>query len=110
MNAGTTPGISSEEKGAAWRAILIFLILTIESASAQEAGGTTITLAPLMLVWFGFADFPKILLTALGLTLLAGCAVGPDYQRPATESPDAFRRAAFTQREEAWRRASPWVL
>ncbi|HRX37328.1 MAG TPA: CPBP family intramembrane metalloprotease, partial [Aestuariivirga sp.] len=29
MNAGTTPGISSEEKGAAWRAILIFLILTM---------------------------------------------------------------------------------
>lgn len=27
---------------------MIFLILTIESASAQEAGGTTITLAPLI--------------------------------------------------------------
>src|SRR5580765_1863750 len=26
--------------------------------------------------------------------LLAGCAVGPDYKRPAVEAPDAFRRAA----------------
>lgn len=32
--------------------------------------------------------------TSLGLTLvLAGCAVGPDYQRPATEAPAAFRGA-----------------
>jgi multidrug efflux system outer membrane protein len=29
-----------------------------------------------------------------GLVLLAGCAAGPDYQRPAVDSPGAFRRAA----------------
>ena len=28
------------------------------------------------------------------LALLAGCAVGPDYKRPASDTPDAFRRAA----------------
>lgn len=31
---------------------------------------------------------------ALSLALLAGCAVGPDYKRPAVESPSGFRRAA----------------
>jgi len=31
---------------------------------------------------------------ALALSLLAGCAVGPDYNRPAVESPGAFRTAA----------------
>jgi multidrug efflux system outer membrane protein len=32
-------------------------------------------------------------LVGLGVAL-AGCAVGPDYKRPAVESPNAFRRAA----------------
>jgi multidrug efflux system outer membrane protein len=29
-----------------------------------------------------------------GAVLLAGCAVGPNYKRPAMDSPDAFRRSA----------------
>lgn len=30
---------------------------------------------------------------AVALVVLAGCAVGPDYKRPATDVPDTFRRA-----------------
>ena len=33
-----------------------------------------------------------------------------DLDRRVQHAVHAFRRAAFTQREEAWRRASPWVL
>jgi hypothetical protein len=43
--------------------------------------------------------------TATGL-ILHGCAVGPDYQPPAIESPSAFREDAN------WKRASPdehWI-
>lgn len=33
----------------------------------------------------------------IGLALLAGCAVGPDYQRPAVDTPSAFRPAESDQ-------------
>lgn len=33
-------------------------------------------------------------IVCLGIALLAGCAVGPDYKRPTVDSPDTFRRAA----------------
>ena len=38
---------------------------------------------------------------SLALVLLAGCAVGPDYKRPALEAPAAFKEAA------GWKQASP---
>ncbi|SFM95682.1 outer membrane protein, multidrug efflux system [Formivibrio citricus] len=34
---------------------------------------------------------PLLLPASLSLLLLAGCAVGPDYQRPVVELPDAYR-------------------
>lgn len=39
---------------------------------------------------------PRHSFAAIGiaLSLLAGCAVGPNYKRPAVDSPDAFRRSA----------------
>jgi multidrug efflux system outer membrane protein len=37
---------------------------------------------------------PCFPLLSLALALLAGCAVGPDYQRPAVDAPGTFRRAA----------------
>ena len=37
----------------------------------------------------------------LSLLLLAGCAVGPDYQRPAMETPSAYKEA------EGWKQAEP---
>ena len=36
----------------------------------------------------------RFLATTLGALLLAGCAVGPDYKRPAVEAPAAFRDQA----------------
>lgn len=36
----------------------------------------------------------KMFVTACALSLLAGCAVGPDYQTPATPEPEAFVAAA----------------
>ena len=33
------------------------------------------------------------LLTSAALALLAGCMVGPNYQRPAVALPDQFRNA-----------------
>ena len=37
----------------------------------------------------------------LSLLLLAGCAVGPDYKRPAVETPNAYKEA------EGWKQAEP---
>ena len=41
------------------------------------------------------------------MTLVAGCAVGPDYQRPALEIPEQYRRAAGRQdpAPPGWKRA-----
>ncbi len=36
----------------------------------------------------------NILCAAIGATLLGGCAIGPDYQRPAIETPVAFKESA----------------
>src|SRR5574340_1837230 len=36
-------------------------------------------------------DMRKIRATALVFLILGGCAVGPDYQRPAVETPQAWR-------------------
>jgi uncharacterized lipoprotein YajG len=33
----------------------------------------------------------KTLVTAAALVLLAGCAAGPDYRKPDTPEPEAFR-------------------
>jgi multidrug efflux system outer membrane protein len=38
--------------------------------------------------------FPGLALPLILITTLAGCAVGPDYERPAVESPSAYRTAA----------------
>jgi len=34
------------------------------------------------------------LLASVGVAMLAGCAVGPNYKRPAVDTPEAYRRAA----------------
>jgi NodT family efflux transporter outer membrane factor (OMF) lipoprotein len=51
----------------------------------------------------------KILVAALAaLVLLAGCNVGPDYHRPAVETPAAFKeQAPATPSTNAWKRAQP---
>ncbi|WP_306119792.1 MULTISPECIES: ABC transporter permease [unclassified Roseitalea] len=59
--AGAVPGLVLGYMIARWRLceqLLYPLVVFIQ-------GLPKITLAPLMLVWFGFSDFPKILLTAL---------------------------------------------
>lgn len=38
--------------------------------------------------------YPCLLLALLGLLLIGGCAVGPDYQMPESHLPDAWQRAA----------------
>lgn len=40
------------------------------------------------------APFAVSSVFAVILTVVAGCAVGPDYKRPMVDSPDTFRRAA----------------
>ncbi len=37
---------------------------------------------------------PAFVATAFWLTLLGGCAVGPNYERPSVDTPAGFRRAA----------------
>ena len=37
---------------------------------------------------------PRLAVAGLAAALLAGCAVGPDYKRPASDTPGAFRRSA----------------
>ena len=37
---------------------------------------------------------PLVALVGLGLLVLAGCAVGPDYKRPALDAPAAYRTSA----------------
>src|SRR5215510_15028717 len=37
--------------------------------------------------------FDRLALPGLLLILLAGCAVGPDYKRPAADAPATYRRA-----------------
>jgi len=59
--AGSLPGIVLAYLIAKWRLaeqILFPLVIFIQ-------GLPKVTLAPLMLVWFGFSDVPKVLLTAL---------------------------------------------
>jgi outer membrane protein, multidrug efflux system len=43
---------------------------------------------------FGFRISRELAGLSLLLAALAGCAVGPDYQRPAVETPGEYRRAA----------------
>ena len=51
-------------------------------------------------------DFkPAIIAVALGTTLLASCAVGPDYERPETPMPAQYK-AAIAQ-DNAWKVATP---
>lgn len=39
---------------------------------------------------------------------LAGCAVGPEYQRPATDVPDAFKEASMSpEAAKLWKQAQP---
>ncbi|MDP3537797.1 MAG: efflux transporter outer membrane subunit [Azonexus sp.] len=38
---------------------------------------------------------------AISATLMAGCAVGPDYQRPATDLPESYRSAAKASADKA---------
>lgn len=45
--------------------------------------------------------FHALTLAALGLMLLGGCAVGPDYQRPEVGLPGQFRRAATDTNAQA---------
>ena len=35
-----------------------------------------------------------LLIPLAGLALIAGCAVGPDYRRPAFQTTEAFKEAA----------------
>ena len=42
------------------------------------------------------------------LLVLAGCAVGPDYQRPAAATPAAYKEAALPASEAgSWKTAEP---
>lgn len=59
--AGAIPGIALGYVIARWR--LAERVLYPIAVFIQ--GLPKITLAPLMLIWFGFSDFPKVLLTAL---------------------------------------------
>ena len=43
----------------------------------------------------------KLFCAAIGATLLAGCAVGPDYKRPEVQTPAAFKESA------GWKIAEP---
>lgn len=50
----------------------------------------------------------NILLPILLAGLLAGCAVGPDYQRPSVELPGAFKEASLSpQAAQRWKAAQP---
>ncbi|WP_263264617.1 efflux transporter outer membrane subunit [Pseudomonas sp. RIT-PI-S] len=48
-----------------------------------------------------WAVYPRLLALACCAGWLAGCAVGPDYQRPAVATPAQFKQA------EGWRQAAP---
>ena len=48
-----------------------------------------------------FISSLRFSLTAAGLALLAACAVGPDYRRPAVATPSAYREAGD------WKAATP---
>ena len=54
-------------------------------------------------VYFHFTRFFSFALCALGL-FLAGCTVGPNYKRPNTDAPTAYRRLTA---EEAASPATP---
>jgi NodT family efflux transporter outer membrane factor (OMF) lipoprotein len=47
------------------------------------------------------APLPSYLSTGLALLVLAGCAVGPDYKRPATDAPATFKETGD------WKAAEP---
>ena len=49
---------------------------------------------------------PALLTSAAVLGLLTGCAVGPDYRKPAPETPPAFAEAAAAP-EAPWQAAAP---
>ena len=36
----------------------------------------------------------KLWCAVIGATLLGGCAIGPDYQRPSIETPGAFKETS----------------
>lgn len=49
-----------------------------------------------------------ITLTSALIALLAGCAVGPVYERPAVAVPDAFKEASLNAAEQQrWKQAQP---
>ncbi len=54
---------------------------------------------------------PKILslLTAISLTTLVGCAVGPDYERPVVPVPDNYRKINGTIDASNWLQARWWT-
>ena len=47
-----------------------------------------------------FRSYPSFPVVALACAMLAGCAVGPDYQRPDAPVPQAFKEASDTM--PAW--------
>ncbi|MDN5842692.1 MAG: efflux transporter outer membrane subunit, partial [Alcaligenaceae bacterium] len=50
----------------------------------------------------------SFLVLAVLAGLLAGCAVGPDYQRPSVELPEAFKEASMSpEAAQRWKAAQP---
>jgi multidrug efflux system outer membrane protein len=51
----------------------------------------------------------RVHLSAMTMALLlAGCAVGPDYQRPSVDTPDAFKEASLSpEAARQWKKAQP---
>src|SRR3546814_18244495 len=52
--------------------------------------------------------YGKLAVSVLTLLTLAACAVGPDYQRPAVDTPTKFKEAYLSpEQAKKWKRAHP---
>lgn len=52
----------------------------------------------------------RIVAFIIGLVVLTGCAVGPDYSRPDLQVPNGFRMAVSAQETESFANLPWWDL
>jgi NodT family efflux transporter outer membrane factor (OMF) lipoprotein len=52
-------------------------------------------------------QYSRLTVVCAGVVLLAGCAVGPRYERPLAETPPAYKEGAAAAAAEGWKVAEP---